>query len=397
MLVDSTVAVVGASTAGLHAAHALARHGRKVVVFDRANSRSAVLSPRSLIVTSAYVDRLGAVGADAIKARVDAFNLVADGFDTTVSIARPDLIIDRQPLAEELKRRCRNRGVDIRDGTPVHSASAHDSGVALLFPDGRRRVFQEVIAADGAHSRVAKSAGFARPPLVPLVQAVVTLPRDLPATHARVWFEPGITPYFIWLIPHSRSEGTLGIIGTPEMRNDLRETLDCFAAHQGYAIRGYQGALIPEYQRWIRVRRRLGGGYVSLVGDAAGHVKVSTVGGIVNGVWGADGVVDHVLGNKGRGRMTLLALRAELRLHGLIRSALNRFSLQDYTDLLRMLDQRSRRTLGEINRDDALRLMARLITRRPRFALLGLRALGGARPRPRGTVVSYPHGSRGAA
>ena len=43
----------------------------------------------------------------------------------------------------------------------------------------------------------------------------------------------------------------------------------------------FQGARIPVYKKWVPVRRQVGNGSVYVVGDAAGQVKVTTVGGIV--------------------------------------------------------------------------------------------------------------------
>ena len=64
---------------------------------------------------------------------------------------------------------------------------------------------------------------------------------------------------------------------------------------RGFKPLGYQGAKIPVYDRWTPVERRVGAGRVFLVGDAAGQVKVSTVGGIVTGFRGAIGVSESIV------------------------------------------------------------------------------------------------------
>jgi len=49
---------------------------------------------------------------------------------------------------------------------------------------------------------------------VPLVQAIVRLPKDCPPDTTRVWFVPDDTPYFYWLIPESAERGALGVIAS---------------------------------------------------------------------------------------------------------------------------------------------------------------------------------------
>jgi len=58
---------------------------------------------------------------------------------------------------------------------------------------------------------------------VPLVQAIVNLPRTAPDT-TRVWFVPDDTPYFYWLIPENEHRGALGIIGEAAGRKRKSES-----------------------------------------------------------------------------------------------------------------------------------------------------------------------------
>ena len=110
-----------------------------------------------------------------------------------------------------------------------------------------------------------------------------------------------------------------------------------------------------------------------LVGDAAGHVKVTTVGGIVTGFLGALGIVEAVL-NDGPSR-ALRTLRRELDLHRLVRRTLHRFTEADHLRLLDAMNGSARRLLRAYTRDGATPLLVRLCLGQPRFMYLGLRAL----------------------
>jgi len=198
----------------------------------------------------------------------------------------------------------------------------------------------------------------------------VKLPKDCPPDTTRVWFIPDDTPYFYWLIPESRERAAVGVIG--EHAQDTKRCFDRFLEKKGIEPLEWQGARIPAYQRWVPVRRSVGGGEVYLVGDAAAQVKVSTVGGIVTGFRGAQGVADAIL-NRGRGE--LRALRRELGTHWLIRRTLHYFQQEDYCRLVELLNRSTRASLGEINRDESTRLLWNVVRRQPRLVLLGLRGL----------------------
>jgi flavin-dependent dehydrogenase len=177
--------------------------------------------------------------------------------------------------------------------------------------------------------------------------------------------------------------------------------LDRFIAEQGMVRLAYQAARIPAYARWVRPHKRFRGGHVFLVGDAAGHVKVSTVGGIYTGFRGAKAIADIIVGGD---HSELRALRGELGRHLLVRTLLSRFATDDYRRLFRILEHGSADTLSRHTRDDSRGLLLRLILREPRLLLLGLRTLVtgnlGSRSLPPRTDAGVPavrYGRAGSA
>jgi flavin-dependent dehydrogenase len=228
-----------------------------------------------------------------------------------------------------------------------------------------------LIGADGAFSRVAKSAGWPEQATVPLIQAVVKLPEDMPSDTTRVWFLPEDTPYFYWLIPHSPTHGVLGLIA--EENNRGRMHLEQFIKKKGLEPIEYQSARIPIYRRWVPIHRKIDGSDVYLVGDAAGHVKATTVGGVVTGFHGAMTVVDKILDKKNSPNFKVL--RRELDLHALVRKTLQGFTQADYIKLLDMLNPSTMRSLASFNRDETVKLLFHLFLGQPRLLLLGLRTI----------------------
>src|SRR5712692_8520179 len=131
-------------------------------------------APRTLIVTNHFRSQLGASANDCVLNEIRRFELFTDGRSAQVALAKPDLIIERG-LRLEVESGGRQE--------ELHAAS--------------------VVGADGASSRVARAAGWPAIETVPLVQAIVRLPKDCPPDTTRVWFVPDDTPYFYWLIPES--------------------------------------------------------------------------------------------------------------------------------------------------------------------------------------------------
>ena len=367
-----SVTVVGGSATGLFTAGLLARAGRPVTLLEGAERW--VPEPRTLIVTRRMRDLLGEPGDRSIVNTINRFELMTDGRVATVPLVRPDLVIERSTLVRGLADEAEAAGVEVRMGRRVRTLKTSSAGVTLEV--GYNGATEEltamtVVGADGTFSRVARAAGWPAQSTVPLIQAIVRLPADLPADTARVWFQPEDTSYFYWLIPESPEQGALGLIGDDPQ--GTRQRLERFLERHRLEPLEFQAARIPCYTRWVPTRRRMGRANIYLVGDAAAHVKVTTVGGIVTGFRGAIGVADTIL--YGRRSSVLRQLRRELDWHRLLRRSLGHFRQHDYELLLDVLTPGVKGVLGTHTRDEVGRVLLRLCLAQPRLILLALRTL----------------------
>jgi digeranylgeranylglycerophospholipid reductase len=367
-----SVIIVGGSAAGFYTAAKVAQGGKCVRVLESKSSLEP--ASRTLIVTNHFRNQLGASANETVLNEIRRFELFTDGRSAQVALAKPDLIIERAKLIPALAREARHSGAEISFDTRFLGLSPNASGIHVQLESGGQREelhAKSVVGADGAASRVARTAGWATIETLPLVQAIVRLPKDCPVDTTRVWFVPDDTPYFYWLIPESADRGALGVIG--ENGRDTAKRLTQFLDKKGIEPLEWQGARIPVYKRWVPVKRRVGRGDVYLVGDAAAQVKVSTVGGIVTGFRGAQAVAESILG-AGTGR-ELLALRRELSTHWLLRRTMHHFRQEHYSRLVDLLNAATRETLSEVSRDESTRLLWNVLRRQPQLILLGLRGL----------------------
>jgi digeranylgeranylglycerophospholipid reductase len=368
------VAVIGGSASGFYTASLLARAGCPVEVLERADQLDP--TPRTLIVTSHMRTLLGKLGEAAVVNEIRKFELFTDGRSAQVPLDRPDLIVERSRLIRNLADDAQKNGAKISFGNRFLGLQSNGTGLRVSVERAQGGQAEElhadvVVGADGALSRVAQSAGWPRQPTVPLVQAIVRVPADMSQHTVRVWFIPDDTPYFYWLIPESKDRAVLGLIG--EDGQETRRCLERFMEKRGFTPLGYQGAKIPVYDRWTPVERRVGAGRVFLVGDAAGQVKVSTVGGIVTGFRGAIGVSESIV--NGGESSELRSLRKELDLHLLIRKTIHQFKQADYSHLVDLMNDSTRRSLSQYTRDEASRILWSIALRQPRILLLALRGL----------------------
>jgi digeranylgeranylglycerophospholipid reductase len=370
---NGSVIVVGGSAAGFLTAAKVAAGGRDVQVLDAKAGLDP--APRSLIVTHHFREQLQEAAASSIVNEIRRFELFTDGRSAEVALRRPDLIIERAKLIPALANAAVKAGAKLSFDTHFLGLGPNSRGLRLEVETGGRREelhADHVVGADGATSRVGRAAGWPPVETVPLVQAIIKLPKDCRPDTTRVWFVPDDTPYFYWLIPENETRGALGIIGEGSGQETKRR-IERFLEKKRMEPLEWQGARIPVYRKWIPVERRVGNGRVFLVGDAAAQVKVSTVGGIVTGFRGAQGVADALLGTGENG--ALRALRRELDTHWLIRKTLHHFQQRDYSYLVDLLNAATRESLGEIHRDHSTRLLWNVLRRQPRLLLLGLRGL----------------------
>lgn len=345
------VIVIGASTSGLRCAELLARGGARVGLFER-DGRSAP-ARRTLIVTSALKRLLGREEAGGCVVHcISRMTVKADGAQATVSLREPDPIIERSLVMRLLRRRALAAGTVIFNGCRLAGIEKVKGGARVVLQNGGREVCPvaaaAIVGADGVNTTTGRIAGLRKPPAVPILQAEVDLPSGWNPTETKVWFSPEETPFFYWLIPESNRRGALGLIGND--RSQMRQKLQRFAARIGVETGAFQASLVALHHPSLRPWGNIGQVPVLLVGDAAGQVKVTTVGGIVTGLAGAEAAARSILKSTGY-RQESRRLRRELDLHWLIRRLLERLDREGYGRLIRCLSERSIEFLGRHDRD----------------------------------------------
>ena len=369
---DFEVIVVGASSAGLFSAELLAKSGKKVAILDQ--STGIEPQERTYIITPSLYKVMKDFPEGLIHQEIDTFNIQSGNNQAVIHLASPDLIIDRAELIRFLVSRAKAAGVKFITDCEFLGVEITQGKTRVRIKEGSSilQVSAEyLIGADGVHSTVRKSLGIEPVPSVPLLQAVISLPDGWDSRTTKVWFETEDTPYFYWLIPCNNHQAVVGLIS--EQGANIQALLDGFLARHDFEPQSYQSGQAALHDQNLRTEFVIGDLPVLLIGDAAGQVKVTTVGGTVTGFGGAQDAVDRILGADNKPARSMV--KAELDLHLLIRRLLDQMDPEDYDALIKMLNPPVTGFLSDHDRDNMRSHFWKLAVLQPRFIPLGLKLL----------------------
>jgi flavin-dependent dehydrogenase len=286
------------------------------------------------------------------------------------------LIVERKRFVEIFARMAEGAGARMILGHQFEGFAqfGRKVGVTLrnLETNEAKQISTDIlVGADGVQSAVSHAASRNGHPVAALVQARVALPESGEGDTVQVWFDTNRTNYFYWLIPESDRVAAVGLIAddVPQAQARLIE----FLRQKEFEAIEFQSAVVPMHQFGSANGTVDPNRNIFAVGDAAAQVKVTTVGGVVPGLYGAKALAQAILNGRNY-RKELNGLKMELHLHLLVRHVLNRFSDQDYDELIGMLDGGLKEILQEWTRDELTQSFLRMIWAEPRLIMLGAKA-----------------------
>ncbi|HUL37929.1 MAG TPA: FAD-dependent monooxygenase, partial [Thermodesulfobacteriota bacterium] len=290
-----------------------------------------------------------------------------------LELSYPDLIVERKRAVEIFVRAAEKAGVRMILGHQFEGFTQFGRKVVVtlrkLETNEAKQISTDIlVGADGVYSAVSQAASRNGHRVAALVQARVALPENAEANTYRVWFDANRTNYFYWLIPESDQVAAVGLIA--DDASQAKEQLIEFLQWKQLEAIEFQSSIVPMHQFGNANGTVDPNRNVFVVGDAAAQVKVTTVGGVVPGLYGAKALAQAILDGRNY-RKELSSLKMELHLHLLVRHALNRFSDQDYDSLIGMLDGGLKEVLQEWTRDELTQCFLKMIWAEPRLITLG--------------------------
>lgn len=273
------VVVVGAGPAGSTAAQAAAQGGAQVLLIDAKKHLGIPVRCGELV--SQWVSRYVNFSGQCIRQRVHKMVAhLADG--SSYETAGPGYMVDRSLFDRELAFAAVRSGATLSIATRAVALNAE--GLVVSRRGQSQKIQAKVfIAADGAHSTVARCLGL--PPLRMITTAQYEVILAEPQDDAHVFFHPDYEGGYGWLFPKGRIANVgVGIIS--EKASALLETLHSFLRRlhgmgklSRPAVVGKTGGFVP-----CQSRPRTVFGKILFVGDAAGQTHPITGAGILHAV-----------------------------------------------------------------------------------------------------------------
>ena len=251
----------------------------------------------------------------------------------------PNYIISNQKFEELLADRALRQGTEILTKHKYLGSTKKGHRIKNLETGREKNIkSEELIGADGPLSEVNKKNKVAKPLDHYIGMQVKAKVRE---QENKVRFYPHIGNY-AWYVPESENTARIGVC------TNNKSVFDAFLKKFKHKVLENQSGIIPIHKPGRRTKKQGKDYDIKLVGDAAGHIKNTTGGGIIPGLQGVNNMVDGKSNRK---------LNRELYTHFLVHNFLKTFSDGDWDGLIKKIDGK---TFEGRNRDELRRMIPRL-------------------------------------
>jgi geranylgeranyl reductase family protein len=373
---NKKIIIIGAGPIGCYTASLLAKKGYDVEVYEEHSEIGKPVSCTGLVTRS--ILKLPGLREIIEKSLVNKIKYAEiNAGRQKVNLKIDDYIIDRARFDKELAKNAVKNGakiylgfrfIDIRAGMLIlrntKTAKIKNLSTASL---------KCVIGADGPDSTIAKKLNPEKKRRYYIGKQVLAA-GEFDSEAFKVYLGEVCPKFFAWIVPEDKKRARIGVAA---LRNP-NQCLDRFISQlkdEGYNlnIKEIQAGLIPIYDADYRTTGRISNVRCYVIGDAAGHVKATTGGGIIPGLRYVKALVDCIASGK---KYEPKNVEKELKTHLFVRKILNRFLQKDYEDAITMVrKQRIKNIFSEGDRDSVIKLLPRLIIAEPRLLKFGLKIM----------------------
>ncbi|MBI2549601.1 NAD(P)/FAD-dependent oxidoreductase [Candidatus Woesearchaeota archaeon] len=370
------VVIVGAGPAGGFSAYLLAKAGHDVQVFEEHATIGEPVACTGVITGDVMARRLQ-LPKELIVNKIAKARIIAPNDEFIEVKLKNDIIIDRAGLDRHISQMAKDAGAKYYMNNRFENfENVKNKGkkIVVAVKDKTKNEIKKnetdyVIGADGPISSVAKSAGlFGSRQFYSGIQ--VTIPVENDNTIDFYPSEDGIA----WLVPENEKVARVGIAARKEANSYFRKFITAVVG-EGFEkkIMGWQAGPIPLYDPKLKSTTK--DGKVLLVGDAATMVKAPTLGGINQGLIGAEAVAAAITENKNYEGLWKKKMGTDLYLSLLMRKAMERFNNNEYNQLVATFKkEKNRAILESYDRDEPRKFALKLLLKEPKLILLATKA-----------------------
>jgi len=320
------ISIIGAGPAGNYLASLIANK-KEVVIFEEHNTIGKPLHCTGLVTQE--ISNIIPIKPNLILNKLKKIRIYSPNKDyVEITFKKPNLILDRVEFDKFLLDEAIKNGAKIITNHKFIDYKKPD----LIFktPKGIKKYKADIIiGADGVNSRVSKIINKNEKRKIFIgIQARVNLDTDPEIIELHLSKNA-----FAWVVPESKYISKIGLIS---FSNKISQTrlfkgfLDKRAPNA--KIREYISGLVPLYNSKLKLKK----GDIYLVGDAATMVKATSFGGIIQSLQSSKILADSILNKKNYKKEIKKRLKKDLKHHLIIRKVLNRFSDEDYNELIKI-------------------------------------------------------------
>tara|TARA_Y100000310_G_scaffold342898_1_gene448134 strand:+ start:1700 stop:2791 length:1092 start_codon:yes stop_codon:yes gene_type:complete len=353
------IAIIGAGPVGSHAARLLCEKGHSVSLLEQHATVGSPIQCTGLL-TSTF----------------DEFNIPMSRFlvnrTKNIVVKTPSRFVHFSNQNEYVVCRRKfdiymvNRAVDAGASLFLnHHFVKRNGSKSILVKDkteGKVKEihFDAIIGADGPLSKTAKEFGlYSDRTFYHGVQATVRGDFDKDTFVAQ--FGNNIAPgLFAWVVPEDDSTARVGL-GT--LQASANSYFNKFLEVNGWTDKiAIQSGLVPLYNP----NQVVAGDSCYLLGDAAGQVKATTLGGIIPGMKSAEVLAASI--DAGTYVKDLRSVRFQLWLHLRLRRMFDAFSDKDWDYLVHLMDkEKIKKILSSHTRERPSSILMKAVLKEPRF------------------------------
>jgi geranylgeranyl reductase family protein len=285
------VVIVGAGPIGCYCARELAEGGHRVLVVEEHGEVGLPVHCTGIIGVEAY--RRFRLPEECIQAPLRAARLFSP-LGTCLEIGSPEVqawVVDRRRFDQALAKRALVAGASFLLSTRVERLERRADRV-LIRAQSKGEAWEIearlCILATGTDEELARQAGLGAGPPVHFGAQTELPVSDL--AQVEVYFGRRIAPGgFAWAVPTGNGKAKVGLLTSSCPRSRLRKVIT--EGPLAGRTCGENGLQVQCRALPSRARRSCYSRGVLAVGDAAGHVKTTTGGGIFYGLLGAKAAV----------------------------------------------------------------------------------------------------------
>ncbi len=346
---DVSVSIIGGGVAGTSSA---------LKISEKINPENITLIEKkphfkkacSGILTYAK-DELIKIPNYVIKSRVTKFRIYSPNNKfLELNFKKPDTVCERELLNEYLTSEAIKKGVKVLQPAVLEKIN-QDS----ITVNSKEIPTTHLIGADGFNSTVAKLTNLSTNTKYFVgAKAIVEKEHD---NAIEVYPNYGC---FAWAVPHGEGQMEIGSMSHPHQGAVFNKFLKRFNCK----VLSQDGALIPLHNPFVKTYKKHGNMQIYLVGDAAGMVKATTGGSIIQSFIASQLVAEAIVNNSKFSWRRKLGF--ELFAHLMTRKFLDKFKEKDWDELISTLsDPAVKEVLETETRDNVKYLLPKLLLKKP--------------------------------